>query len=59
MKKELPASAGKIEVLKVDVSNDKSVTDAAAALKAKIGDQKLYGLVNNAGVARGNGDTVL
>ena len=59
MKKELPASAGKIEVLKVDVSNDKSVTDAAAALKAKLGDQKLYGLVNNAGVARGNGDTVL
>ena len=59
MKKELPASVGKIEVLKVDVSVDKSVTDAAAALKAKLGDQKLYGLVNNAGVARGNGDTVL
>ena len=59
MKKELPASAGKIEVLKVDVSNDKSVTDAAAALKAKLGDQKLYGLVNNAGVASGSGDTVL
>ena len=59
MKKELPASAGKIEVLKVDVSNDKSVTDAAAVLKAKLGDQKLYGLVNNAGVASGSGDTVL
>ena len=59
MNQECPATNGKIEVLKVDVSDDKSVTDAAAALKAKLGDQKLYGLVNNAGVARGNGDTVL
>ena len=38
MNKELPESNGKIEVLKVDVSNDKSVSDAAAALKAKLGD---------------------
>ena len=59
MKKELPASDGKIEVLKVDVSNDKSVTDAAAALKGRLGEQKLYGLVNNAGIARGEGDSIL
>ena len=38
MAKELPASQGKIEVLKVDVSSDASVREAAEALKSKLGD---------------------
>ena len=50
MNQECPATTGKIEVLKVDVSDDKSVTDAAAAMKTRLGEQKLYGLVNNAGI---------
>ena len=55
----LPESEGKIELLKVDVSEDKSVIDAAADLKSRLGDQKLYGLVNNAGIARGEEDLIL
>ena len=59
MKSELPESEGRIELLKVDVTQDKSVIDAAADLKSRLGDQKLYGLVNNAGIARGEGDLIL
>ena len=54
MNKECPATVGKIEVLKVDVSNDASVTSAATALTGKLGGTKLYGLVNNAGIGWGN-----
>ena len=45
---ECPEATGKIEMLQVDVSDDASVTAAAAALKAK--GVKLYALVNNAGM---------
>ena len=38
MNQECPATTGKIEVLKVDVSDDKSVTDAAAAMKTRLGE---------------------
>jgi len=41
---------GKIEVLLVDVADEASVQSAAKALKEKLGEDKLYGLVNNAGV---------
>ena len=41
---------GKIEVLEVDVTSEDSVKVAAVALKARLGDAKLYGLCNNAGV---------
>ena len=54
MNKECPATVGKIEVLKVDVSSDKSVADAKVALEGRLGGQKLYGLVNNAGIGWGN-----
>ena len=54
MNKECPATVGKIEVLKVDVSDDASVTAAATALTGKLGGTKLYGLVNNAGIGWGN-----
>ena len=45
---EVPAAAGKIELLSLDVTDDASVAAAAASLKAK--SVTLYGLVNNAGV---------
>lgn len=45
---EVPAAAGKIEVLSIDVTDAASVTAAAESLKAK--GVTLYGLVNNAGV---------
>ena len=41
---------GKVELLLVDVANEASVKSAAASLKATLGDDKLYALVNNAGV---------
>merc|ERR1711937_309041 len=44
-----PDVASNIELLQIDVSNDASVTTAAAALKEK-GSGPLYALVNNAGV---------
>ena len=56
MNKECPATVGKIEVLKVDVSDDASVTSAATALTGKLGGTKLYGLVNNAGIGGGAND---
>ena len=45
---EVPAAAGKIEMISLDVTDDASVTAAASSLKAK--GVTLYGLVNNAGV---------
>ena len=45
---EVPAAAGKIEVVSIDVSDDASVKACAEGLQAK--GVSLYGLVNNAGV---------
>ena len=44
---EVPAAAGQIEVLQLDVTSQASVDAAVASLKAK--NVVLYGLVNNAG----------
>jgi len=41
---------GKIEVLLVDVADQVSVKSAASVLKEKLGEEKLYALVNNAGI---------
>ena len=38
-----------VELLKIDVSDEESVQSAAETLSAKLGSEKLYGLVNNAG----------
>lgn len=47
---ELPDDCnGRVELLVVDVSDLKSIQDAAEVLKGKLGDEKLYALVNNAG----------
>ena len=48
--KEFPECKGKVELVIVDVSNPGSIKDAADVVKAKLAGQKLYGLVNNAGV---------
>ena len=44
---------GKVEVVQVDVSDSAQVTAAAESVKAKLGENKLYGLINNAGVTDG------
>ena len=45
---EIPAAAGRIEMVVIDVSDDASVAAAAATLKST--GVSLYALVNNAGV---------
>ena len=40
---------GKIELIVIDVADKASVLSAAQALNEKLGDDKLYALVNNAG----------
>lgn len=52
---EVPAAAGKIEVLQLDVANEASVEAAAASLKSK--DVLLYALVNNAGTGLNQPDS--
>lgn len=50
------ACKGKVELLVVDVANEDSVKAAAETLKGRLGDAKLYGLVNNAGVGLAHKD---
>ncbi|KAL7491471.1 hypothetical protein ACHAWT_000807 [Skeletonema menzelii] len=42
-------SGDAVELLNIDVSSEESVQSAAEALASKLGSEKLYGLVNNAG----------
>jgi NAD(P)-dependent dehydrogenase (short-subunit alcohol dehydrogenase family) len=53
IKAAIPEAADKLELMLIDVSDDKSVTDAAAAFKAK--GITLYALANNAGVGLSTG----
>mmetsp|Transcript_18872 Transcript_18872/g.29566 ORF Transcript_18872/g.29566 Transcript_18872/m.29566 type:complete len:303 (-) Transcript_18872:58-966(-) len=47
---EVKQTAGDaVELLNIDVSSEESVQSAAQDLTAKLGSEKLYGLVNNAG----------
>lgn len=46
----------RVEVLEIDVASDTSVQAAAQRVKAKLGDEKLYGIVNNAGIGLGDSD---
>jgi len=52
---EIPAAAGKIEVLQLDVTDQASVEAAAASLKSK--KVSLYALVNNAGTGLNQPDS--
>ena len=45
-----PGWASRIEVLPLDVADDRSVSAARARLEAALGDARLYAVVNNAGV---------
>ena len=45
---DVPAAAGRIEVLSLDVTDDTSIAAAAASIQSK--GVSLYALVNNAGV---------
>jgi carbonyl reductase 1 len=53
---ELPEELEKLIVpIKLDVTNPSSVTEAAKHIKAKLGDKKLYAIVNNAGTGYKHG----
>lgn len=47
---ERPEWAARIEVVPIDVADARSVAAARARVAARLGDRKLYGLVNNAGI---------
>jgi carbonyl reductase 1 len=51
-----PAWAERLEVVQLDVSDDASVARAAAQLREKLGSEKLYGVVNNAGLGTARQD---
>lgn len=49
--------SSRVEVVTIDVANDASVKAASDAVREKLGGEKLYGVVNNAGIANfGEGD---
>jgi len=52
-----PKCEGKIELVQVDTASDASVAAAAEAVKAKLGSELLYGVVNNAGTGLAHGVT--
>lgn len=45
-----PADVRDLKGFRLDVTDERSIQDAAAALEAELGDEGLYGLVNNAGI---------
>jgi NAD(P)-dependent dehydrogenase (short-subunit alcohol dehydrogenase family) len=51
-----PAWADRIEVVQLDVADDASVRRATAELAQKLGSERLYGVVNNAGIGVANSD---
>lgn len=54
---EAPACAGKIDVVQLDTRSDASVAEAAKSVKAALGPQPLYAVVNNAGAGLAHGET--
>jgi NAD(P)-dependent dehydrogenase (short-subunit alcohol dehydrogenase family) len=51
-----PAWADRVEVVQLDVADDASVSRAAAQLAARLGHERLYGVVNNAGIGVASND---
>jgi carbonyl reductase 1 len=50
----------RIAMIPIDVSSEDSVKQAAAKIQQELkGDEKLYGIINNAGIIRGPGDSVM
>ena len=57
--KDNAQAESKIEMIKVDVTDQSSVIDAAAEVRDRLGTKKLYGLINNAGcIPKPDGATV-
>ncbi len=56
LKQADPDRADRIEVFEIDVASDASVEKAAQTVRDACGGEKLYGLVNNAGIGLGNED---
>jgi NAD(P)-dependent dehydrogenase (short-subunit alcohol dehydrogenase family) len=54
--KEHPAWADRVEVIELDVSDDASVAAAREAVQGKLAGDKLYGVVNNAGIGLRSSD---
>jgi len=52
---EAPACEGKIEVIKMDVQQEDSVKQAAQEVQEKLGAEKLFAIVNNAGAGLAHG----
>lgn len=48
----------RVEAVALDVTSDASVQDAVGKVRAHLGGERLYGLVNNAGVGHGEGATL-
>ena len=51
-----PGFANRLEAVPLDVGKDESVTAAAAQVQRGLGGEKLYGIVNNAGIGLQSGD---
>lgn len=54
--KDQGQQAERVEVLDLNVASVASVAAAARTLRKRLGEAKLYGIVNNAGIGLGNGD---
>jgi len=52
-----PGCESKIEFVEIDVASDASVKASAETVKGKLGDTKLYAIVNNAGTGLAHGVT--
>jgi len=52
-----PEAEGKIEMVQVDTSSEASIAAAADAVKASLGPEQLYAVVNNAGTGLAHGVT--
>jgi NAD(P)-dependent dehydrogenase (short-subunit alcohol dehydrogenase family) len=54
--KDHPGWQQRLEVVPLDVSDDRSVSSAAEHVSRKLAGNKLYGIVNNAGIGAASGD---
>ena len=51
-----PDRANRVQFIDLDVASDESVGRASVQVHADCGNDKLYGIVNNAGIGLGSGD---
>jgi NAD(P)-dependent dehydrogenase (short-subunit alcohol dehydrogenase family) len=49
----------RITCVTIDVSSDESVKEAATAIQKSLNDEKLFGIINNAGIMRGSQQEVV